>query len=489
MRRLILALLFLPVIGFCQVNDLNAYKYVVISQEADPLGLGRTVSQELKSYGVKSFLNGRQIPADFIDCQALYGQLIYKPYETFSQTVRLKLTDCDGNLIAQSKASCAVCGFTIDSELRKASQKAVRKLKPLKRYQYDPTILKHTFPDVELTNETEKSLRSYFESNVLHDIEGVYKSTEESGNSYTLGLKKYDNHFKAIIIKADYGHWREGEVKFVLKQTATKGLYSSTYFFANKKKKDIFLSVATPGLLTFKVDSKNAVDFIKMFPHNSSVGKKIANREWKGNGSGIFVSENGYIATNHHVIDKASEIEVEFKQNNEVVRFNARVIQTDERNDLAIVKIDDNSFSNVGALPYSFKTSGVDVGSDVYALGYPKALTVMGKEIKFTDGRISSKTGFKGDVTSYQSTTPIQPGNSGGPLFDFEGNLVGINSAKIIAEDVEGASYSIKSIYLANLIDVLPETIPLPSSKQLASKALTEQIKVVSDYVVLIKVK
>ena len=113
----------------------------------------------------------------------------------------------------------------------------------------------------------------------------------------------------------------------------------------------------------------------------------------------------------------------------------------------------------------------------------------MGKEIKFTDGRISSKTGFKGDITTYQSTTPIQPGNSGGPLFDFKGNLIGINNAKIITEDVEGVSYSIKSSYLLNLIDVLPETIPLPSSTQLASKPLTEQIKILSDYVVIIKVK
>ena len=212
--------------------------------------------------------------------------------------------------------------------------------------------------------------------------------------------------------------------------------------------------------------------------------------EWTGNGSGFFISTSGYIVTNHHVIDKASEIEVEFKYRNEIKGFNATVIQTDAINDLAILKIDDDDFSYVGTLPYAFRTRNVaSYGAFYYALGYPKALTIMGKEIKFTDGRISSKTGFKGDITTYQSTTPIQPGNSGGPLFDFKGNLIGINNAKIITEDVEGVSYSIKSSYLLNLIDVLPETIPLPSSTQLASKPLTEQIKILSDYVVLIKVK
>ena len=211
--------------------------------------------------------------------------------------------------------------------------------------------------------------------------------------------------------------------------------------------------------------------------------------KWSGNGSGFFISNTGYIVTNNHVIDNASKIEVEFKYLNEIKGFNAKVVQTDKINDLAILKIDDDRFSNVGVLPYNIRTRSVDVGTNVFALGYPKALTILGKEIKFTDGRISSKTGFQGDITTYQSTTPIQPGNSGGPLFDFNGNLIGINNAKVITEDVESVSYSIKSSYLLNLIDVLPESISIPSSTQLASKPLTEQIKILSDYVVLVKVK
>jgi len=76
-----------------------------------------------------------------------------------------------------------------------------------------------------------------------------------------------------------------------------------------------------------------------------------------------------------------------------------------------------------------------------------------------------------------------------GPLFDFNGNLIGINSSGLDKGIADNVSYSIKSRYLLDLIDVLPESIELPSSKELASKPLTEQIKVLSDYVVLIKVK
>ena len=211
--------------------------------------------------------------------------------------------------------------------------------------------------------------------------------------------------------------------------------------------------------------------------------------DWAGNGSGIILTSNGYIATNNHVIEGASDIEVEFLYKNEIRSFNARVIQTDPANDLAIIKIEDQNFYNLGQIPYKFKTNNVLVGESVFALGYPMALSVMGKEIKFTDGKISSRTGFQGDITTYQSTTPIQGGNSGGPLFDSKGNLIAINSAKLKADVADNVSYSIKSSYLLSLIDALPQDISIPNSSVLATKPLTEKIKTLSKYVVLIKVK
>ena len=113
----------------------------------------------------------------------------------------------------------------------------------------------------------------------------------------------------------------------------------------------------------------------------------------------------------------------------------------------------------------------------------------MGTDLKFTDGKISSRTGAMGDVTNYQTTTPIQSGNSGGPLFDTDGNLIAINSSKMVAEDIDNVSYSIKTIYLIPLIDALPETITLPSSRFLQGKDFTEQFKVLEKYVTLIRVK
>lgn len=221
------------------------------------------------------------------------------------------------------------------------------------------------------------------------------------------------------------------------------------------------------------------------FPKN----RDYSNDDWTGNGSGVIISNSGLIATNFHVIENAEAIEVDFLYNGQVKSFRAKVIRTDEVNDLAIIKIDDNSFKGLSGIKYNFKTRSSQVGESVFALGYPKALSSMGTDIKFTDGKISSKTGYQGDVTTYQSTTPIQPGNSGGPLFDYKGNLIGINSSKIVSDDVDNVAYTIKSLYLLTLIDSMNENINLPSDTSLQTLPLTSKIKELSKYVTLIKVR
>jgi S1-C subfamily serine protease len=115
----------------------------------------------------------------------------------------------------------------------------------------------------------------------------------------------------------------------------------------------------------------------------------------------------------------------------------------------------------------------------------------MGEDIKFTDGKISSKTGFLGAVNSYQISAPIQPGNSGGPLFDFDGNLIGITSSTVNRklDLTENVNYAIKSSCLINLVDVLDVKLQLPNNPSIATKSLTDKIKILSDFVVLIKVK
>jgi len=210
---------------------------------------------------------------------------------------------------------------------------------------------------------------------------------------------------------------------------------------------------------------------------------------WLGNGSGFFISDKGYIATNFHVVEDAKEIEISFNDGVKSRAFSAELAVSDPSNDLAILKINSSDFYLSKNIPFSIKMRSSDIGSEVFALGFPMALSGMGEDIKFTDGKISSKSGFNGDLRLYQTTTPIQPGNSGGPLFDYDGNLIAINSAKISSDRADNVSYSIKSSYLINLMDGLPENINFPNNNVLSGKPLTELIKELSKYVVLIKVK
>ena len=123
-------------------------------------------------------------------------------------------------------------------------------------------------------------------------------------------------------------------------------------------------------------------------------------------------------------------------------------------------------------------------GDPVFVLGYPLTST-MGDEIKLTTGIISSKTGFQGDVSLYQISAPIQPGNSGGPLFDKNGNLIGIVNAK--HEGAENVGYAIKTSYLKNLIESSISTSILPNNNRISRLPLTEKVKSLKNFVYFIK--
>lgn len=222
-----------------------------------------------------------------------------------------------------------------------------------------------------------------------------------------------------------------------------------------------------------------------MFPKTDTDKNYSITLEWKSNGTGFLIDKSGYIATNYHVVKEANEIEIEINS----LKYPAKVIVSDKTNDLAILKIDlGKNVIAEKALPYSIKTDVIDVGTSVFTLGYPFALSGMGKEIKFTDGKISSKTGLDGDVTHYQISVPIQGGNSGGPLFDDNGNIIGITASKIVSQDIDNVGYAIKASYLLNLIDLLPDKINIRGSG-MSTFSLTEKVKIISPYIGIIKVR
>lgn len=205
---------------------------------------------------------------------------------------------------------------------------------------------------------------------------------------------------------------------------------------------------------------------------------------WSGTGFALY---QGHIVTNNHVVEDAKTILIKGIKGDFNTEYRATVVATDKTNDLAVLKIDDERFSSFGSIPYKIKKSMSDVGESVWALGYPMT-SVMGDEIKFTDGKISSRTGIQGDMSVYQISVPIQPGNSGGPLFDNYGNIVGITSSGLNREEFnsENVNYAIKTSYLYNLIESTLTTSILPQGTAMQGQALTQKIKLAKNFVFMI---
>lgn len=202
---------------------------------------------------------------------------------------------------------------------------------------------------------------------------------------------------------------------------------------------------------------------------------------WTGTG---FALKDGYIVTNYHVIEDASEITVKGIMGDFSKQMKAEVVASDINSDLAILKINDSMFTGFGAIPYRIRTEVADVAEDVFVLGYPLT-TTMGDEIKYTTGVISSKTGFQGDISLYQISAPVQPGSSGGPLFDSKGALIGIVNAK--HQGAENVGYAIKASYMRNLIESFASTSIIPTSSSIASMSRPDKIKAIKKFVFLIE--
>lgn len=338
------------------------------------------------------------------------------------------------------------------------------------------------------TDWTKENLIEHWKKNGTDEIEGIY---EKVGNNleYNLAVVKAENEYQIIYLSGANGtSWNEGDLKATLQKTAQFGLFKSNWFMLNKYlNKDVIVTYEKATMKTISETGNGQDLYIKIYPTYDEVENSFTT-EWKSSGTGFFIDKNGYLVTNYHVIDNGKVFEIDVTKNGKTTSYEAEVISTDRQNDLAILKITSSNFKPLSKLSYNFNTNILDVGSSVFALGYPLT-QIMGNEIKFTDGKISSKSGFQGDITTYQISVPIQPGNSGGPLFDEKGNLVGITSSGVNKQLADNANYAIKTSYLKLLIDSTNDRIELPNSSELESKKLTEQIKTLSEYVVIIKVK
>ena len=187
-----------------------------------------------------------------------------------------------------------------------------------------------------------------------------------------------------------------------------------------------------------------------------------------GSGTGFFITADGYLLTNHHVVEGARDISIKTEKG--ILR--AKVVKVDKKNDLAVLKVE----GKFAALPL-LSSRKVGLGEKVFTVGFPRP-KVQGFSPKITDGIISSLAGIQDDPRDFQISVPVQPGNSGGPLVDQYGNVVGVvvsrlSALKLLRETgalPQNVNYAVKGSYATAFLEALPNVAnklkePNPSTK------------------------
>lgn len=211
-------------------------------------------------------------------------------------------------------------------------------------------------------------------------------------------------------------------------------------------------------------------------------GLRLDDLEFMGNGTGFFVTNDGHLLTNFHVVEDADVVAVLYKEN----VYQAVVRDVDRSNDLALLKID----AETDPLPMP-PVPSYERGGEVMTLGYPFA-SLNAASQKATFGRINDLSGLFGDPRHLQMDVPVQPGNSGGPLFNTRGEVIGIVVMR--ADDMtvletsgslpQNMNFAVKADYARPLVNTLKSPITPAGAEQ--DLSFTELAQRYEDSVVLV---
>ncbi|MCX8473658.1 MAG: serine protease [Sediminibacterium sp.] len=205
----------------------------------------------------------------------------------------------------------------------------------------------------------------------------------------------------------------------------------------------------------------------------------------------MMIDPKGYILTNAHILKGNRAIVI----NSNKKEFRANVMLKIESTDLVILKINDTDYiSPKSPFPINIRPIKVKLGEDVFAL-----TNVFGKDLVFAKGYVGCTSGFNNDTNYYQIDMSAFPGNSGSPVFDKNGNIIGLLSYK--QKSIESISYSLKNKQIfdiikqlqnnqksdsLNVLDIPPLKIQLPKNNAIRPE-ITKQISIFEPYIFAVK--
>lgn len=339
--------------------------------------------------------------------------------------------------------------------------------------------------NAEETSEFESRLNSDAAfANAFTEHKTLVNALNKQSERQTLSQK-----LKAIH-KAEFGNAKtinlNREETFARKHGKTIAVAASTALIAVLST----VAVLSTGGYLLKQQSNQITDLnrvvMELQASNTAIVEGITKNNRKATyapanmeGSAFALNNKGYIITSYHMVKDADSI---FIQNSLTERTLTKLILTDPKLDMAVLKIENAELIKNWQVPFGLKEKSSDIGERVFTLGYPR------KEMVYGEGSLSSLSGYSNDTSMYQISVPVNPGNSGGPVLDEEGSIIGVIRGKISGAEATG--FAIKANQIVNSIqanapDSAKQELLANGNKKGGLKKLkrSEQIKKINPYV------
>ena len=494
--------------------NLNAYKYAYVipiwyqDRTRDVYGLEAKAADWLRAKGIR-----------VIDLNALTSQSQDEKYKTLQITIqhhqegdtfKLKVDAIDVREATVYSGSAKVRGDKADSQmLHSLLLHALQGFGQNYTGHYaslalNPEIeIRKRYRNWEEIDHDEQSLRAYLNTRTTAPLEGIWSTVED--DRYKLGIikdSKSSRDFIGFVIDTRDPRWLPGFLKMEFFNTAYDNIFKVNYYMGDHTLQHSNLLLEYNGLFELELKdvdgSKLRTRYIKMYPEvqipeTPAMEEPVTSAE----GSGFLVNRSGLVATNWHVIEDYKSITVSFPSLGR--SYEAYLETKDDDNDLALIRMRGFKYGSVfdKDIPYRIPSArNAKQGQKVTTIGYPLG-GILGESSKVSDGIVNSLSGIEGDTRLFQISNPIQPGNSGGPLFDSCGNICGIVVASINATYLyerasilpQNVNFAVKSDYLRNLLNKTTDDIPIMNSTLSQTMTVERLTELCSPYVVKITVE
>lgn len=354
----------------------------------------------------------------------------------------------------------------------------------------------YLIPKYEKTEYSETSLISRWSGKKPDVVEGLYvqeiTGIDNKDDIYTLkyGVVKTDSNHYSLVYLEGYenfpticylnwvnGIWNSGDIVGKFQKTNKNLLFKGFLYEYNKYLIENTMYKYDNGNL--RLTKNNGTEaFRKVYP-DSAVNEEIESMM-----TGFAIDKNKILTCNHGFPKEKCKIYIKGINGDYDKKYLAVIDKKDKGNDIAILKLQDSNAIK-DYIPLPLTETNKSTAEEVFVLGYPLT-SLMGDEIKLTNGIISSTSGFGGDQNAYQISAPIQPGNSGSPLFDKNGNFFGMVNSGI--RPAENVGYALKLGEIKNFMTNNGYKIPSINENIYKDLSLADKVKKLQSYIYIIEI-